>query len=178
MRSPPRLDGHASHGHFTDPPRKGKGERRATDPRILAGIIALAAIAVLIGGAFAGLIVEGARDLSGAFGAFDSYLFRITRFTLWQAALSTVLSIMLAVRVARALSRHPDFIGRAFVLRLFALPLALPAIVAALGILALLGRAGYFSAPFSTISGETWPGIYGLSGILVAHVFFNLPLAA
>ncbi|RUV33210.1 thiamine/thiamine pyrophosphate ABC transporter permease ThiP, partial [Mesorhizobium sp. M7A.F.Ca.MR.228.00.0.0] len=23
----------------------------------------------------------------------------------------------------------------------------------------------------------SWPGIYGLSGILVAHVFFNLPLA-
>ena len=63
------------------------------------------------------------------------------------------------------------------ILRLFALPLALPAIVAALGILALLGRAGYFAVPLSALSGGDWPGIYGLSGILVAHVFFNLPLA-
>src|SRR5690606_24135765 len=72
-----------------------------------------------------------------------------------------------------ALSRHPAFAGRALILRLFALPLALPAIVAALGILALLGRAGLI-AP---LWGPGWPGIYGLSGILIAHVFFNLPLA-
>ena len=62
---------------------------RRSDPRIVAGIIALAAIALLIGGAFLGLVVEGARDLSGAASAFDPYLFRVARFTLWQAALST-----------------------------------------------------------------------------------------
>ena len=27
------------------------------------------------------------------------------------------------------------------------------------------------------LAGGDWPGIYGLSGILIAHVFFNLPLA-
>ncbi len=48
--------------------------RRPADPRITAGIVALAAIALLIGGAFAGLIVEGVRDLSGACAAFDPYL--------------------------------------------------------------------------------------------------------
>ena len=29
----------------------------------------------------------------------------------------------------------------------------------------------------SSLTGARWPGIYGLSGILIAHVFFNLPLA-
>ncbi len=159
-----------------NPPRKGEGGL-GTDRRILAGIAALAAIALLIGGAFAGLLVEGLRDLGGAIGAFDPYLGRIVWFTLWQAALSTLLSIVPAIFVARALSRHPDFPGRAIILRLFALPLALPAIVAALGILALLGRAGYLATPLGALSGGAWPGIYGLSGILVAHVFFNLPLA-
>ncbi len=115
--------------------------------------------------------------MSGAASAFDPYLFRVARFTLWQAALSTVLSIVPAIFVARALSRHPDFPGRRLILRLFALPLALPAIVAALGILALFGRAGYFAGSISVAFDSTWPGIYGLSGILVAHVFFNLPLA-
>ncbi len=122
------------------------GDEPVTDRRILAGIVSLAAIAVLIGGAFAGLLVEGLRDLSGAFAAFDAYLVRIAWFTLWQAALSTVLSVVPAIFVARALSRHPSFPGRAIILRLFALPLALPAIVAALGILALLGRAGYLAS--------------------------------
>lgn len=151
--------------------------RHPTDPRITAGIIALGPIALLICGAFAGLLFEGAHDFSGAWAAFDPYLLRVVRFTLWQAALSTLLSVGPALLVARALSRHPRFPGRAFILQLFAVPLALPAIVAALGILALYGRAGYFAGVFAMIGGGNWPGIYGLSGILVAHVFFNLPLS-
>ena len=147
------------------------------DFRIVAGIAALGFVSLLIGGAFAGLIFEGAQDFSGAFAAFDSYLFRVARFTLWQAALSTLLSVVPALFVARALSRHPNFFGRSFILQLFAVPLALPAIVVALGVLSLYGRAGYFAGFFSTVGGESWPGIYGISGILVAHVFFNLPLA-
>ena len=146
-------------------------------PRTLPGILALAFVAILIGGAFAGLLVEAARDWSGAAGAFDAYLLRVARFTLWQALLSTLFSVVPAVFVARALSRHPAFPGRALILGLFGVPLGLPAIVAAMGVLALLGRAGYFAPLMSFLSGGDWPGIYGLSGILVAHVFFNLPLA-
>src|SRR5262249_46502632 len=41
----------------------------------------------------------------------------------------------------------------------------------------LYGRAGYFAGALSAIFDNQWPGIYGLSGILLAHVFFNLPLA-
>ena len=144
---------------------------------IAIGIGALSAIALLLGGAFLGLIMEAATNWSGAVAAFDGYLARVVRFTIWQAALSTLLSVVPAIFVARALSRHSDFPGRALILRLFALPLALPAIVVALGVLALYGRAGYFAGILSALSGETWPGIYGLSGILIAHTFFNLPLA-
>jgi thiamine transport system permease protein len=150
---------------------------RSSDPRITAGIVALAFIAVLIGGAFIGLIVEGAGNPGGALSAFDPYLLRVARFTLWQAALSTLLSVLPALFVARALSRHPCFPGRALILQLFAVPLALPAIVAALAVLSLYGRAGYFADFLSGLGDTQWPGIYGLSGILVAHVFFNLPLA-
>ena len=151
--------------------------RRAVDRRQTAGVVALAAIAVLLGGALLGLLAEAASNWSGAMAAFDGYMARVVRFTLWQAVLSTVLSVVPAMLVARALSRHPDFPGRGLILRMFAIPLALPAIVAALGILALYGRAGDFAGVFSALSGEIWPGAYGLSGILVAHVFFNLPLA-
>ncbi|MCR4266579.1 thiamine/thiamine pyrophosphate ABC transporter permease [Nitratireductor sp. ZSWI3] len=147
------------------------------DRRVTAGRLALAAVALLVGGAFAGLALEAAMRGAGAAGAFDAYLARIARFTLWQALLSALLSVVPAIFLARALARHPIFPGRAFILRLFAVPLALPAIVAALGVLALYGRAGFFAPLFSALAGGTWPGIYGLSGILVAHVFFNLPLA-
>jgi thiamine transport system permease protein len=142
------------------------------------GTLALTFIALLIGGAFAGLAVEAARDWSGAVSAFDASMLRVATFTLWQAGLSTVLSVLPAIFVARALSRHPAFPGRALLLRIFAVPLGLPAIVAALGRLALYGRAGFFADAMSAAGAGRWPGIYGLSGILVAHVFFNLPLAA
>jgi thiamine transport system permease protein len=140
--------------------------------------MALSAIAILICGAFAGLVVEALRSGTSALDAFDGYLVRIALFTIWQAVLSTLISVLPAIAIARALSRHPSFPGRALLLRLFALPLALPAIVAALGLLALYGRAGYAAAPLSDLLGTPWPGIYGLSGILVAHAFFNMPLAA
>ncbi|MER2634421.1 MAG: ABC transporter permease subunit, partial [Rhizobiaceae bacterium] len=145
------------------------------DPRITAGAVALGLIALLVGGAFFGLAMEAVRNPQPV--AVDATMLRVVRFTLWQAALSTVLSAVPAVLVARALSRCGSFPGRGLILKMFALPLALPAIVAALGVLALLGRAGYLAGPLSALSGETWPGIYGLSGILVAHVFFNMPLA-
>lgn len=150
----------------------------ARDRRILAGLAGLGFLFLLIGGAFAGLLVEAMRDWSGALAAFDPYLARVAGFTLWQAALSTLLSVAPAIFVARALARHPSFPGRGLVLKLFLLPLALPSIVAAMGVLALLGRAGLFADLLGALAGTRWQGIYGLSGILVAHVFFNLPLAA
>ncbi|MBO6717439.1 MAG: thiamine/thiamine pyrophosphate ABC transporter permease [Rhizobiaceae bacterium] len=146
--------------------------------RTAPGAIALGAVGLLIAGAIAGLVWEAGADWAGAADAFDAYLFRVARFTLWQAILSTVLSVIPGILVARALARQADFPGRAVIVWLFGVPLALPAIVVALGVLALLGRAGIFADALTALTGDSWPGIYGLSGILVAHVFFNMPLAA
>lgn len=147
------------------------------DRRITGGVIALGSIACLVGGAFAGLLGEAGNQLGHIGSAFDAYHLRVAIFTMWQALLSTVLSLIPAIFVARALSRHASFPGRGLTLRLFAVPLALPALVAALGILALHGRSGLFADVFEAAGLGRWPDIYGLSGILVAHVFFNLPLA-
>ena len=67
---------------------------RTLDPRIVPGVAALGFVTILIGGAIAGLAVEGAHDTAGAIAAFDPYLARVVRFTLWQAALSTLLSVL------------------------------------------------------------------------------------
>ncbi len=156
---------------------KGPSPAVTRPPAVSAGVAALAAIALLVGGAFAGLIFESIRNPAGALAAFDPYLLRIARFTLWQALLSTLLSVVPAISVAHALNRHPDFPGRGLILRLFAMPLALPAIVAALAWVSLLGRSGFLAPYLSGLSEGGWQGIYGISGILLAHVFFNLPLA-
>ncbi|MBO6724173.1 MAG: thiamine/thiamine pyrophosphate ABC transporter permease [Rhizobiaceae bacterium] len=183
-----RLDrwGHAEAQHKPAPPASpSAGSGSPPSPqgggkttRTLPGVLTLGAIGLVMGGAAAGLIWEAGSDWLGAASAFDNYLLRVVRFTLWQALLSTVLSILPGIIVARALARLPAFPGRGAIIWLFGVPLALPAIVAALGVLALLGRAGIFADALGALTGGSWPGIYGLSGILVAHVFFNMPLAA
>jgi thiamine transport system permease protein len=98
----------------------------------------------------------------------DPAVLRILWFTLKQAFLSSAISIVIGLWVARALMRR-NFWGREFLIGLFALPLALPAIVVVLAITSIYGARGFFGG---------WFHIYGLSGILFAHVFFNAPLAA
>jgi len=97
------------------------------------------------------------------------------RFTVWQAALSAVLSVGLAIPVARALARR-RFRGRGALVMLMGAPFILPVIVAVLGIVAVWGRAGWLSDGLAAM-GVPRLDIYGLPGILLAHVFFNLPLA-
>jgi thiamine transport system permease protein len=97
------------------------------------------------------------------------------RFTLLQASLSALISVALAVPLAKALARRA-FFGREFMLSLLGAPFLLPSIVAVLGLLAIWGRSGVFSAMLAPF-GLGPLDIYGLNGVLLAHVFFNLPLA-
>ncbi len=98
------------------------------------------------------------------------------RFTLLQAALSALISVVLAVPLARALARR-RFPGRALLITLTGAPFLLPVIVAVLGLVAIFGRAGLFNAALKAL-GLPPLQIYGLHGVLLAHVFLNLPLAA
>lgn len=110
-------------------------------------------------------------------GLFDAYTLRILRFTLYQASLSTALSILLGLPVALALARQKAFPGRIWIIRLMAVPMGLPVIVGALGLIAIWGRQGILNSGLLWLGVEQPFSIYGLSGILIAHVFFNLPLA-
>ncbi len=78
--------------------------------------------------------------------------------------------------LALALNRL-RFPGRALLLRLFFLPQALPVLVGALGLVTVFGRNGIVADGFVAL-GLSRPSIYGMPGILIAHVFFNMPLVA
>lgn len=97
------------------------------------------------------------------------------RFTLLQACVSALLSVGLAIPVARAVFRH-RFFGREFLISALGAPFLLPVIVAVLGILEVWGRSGWISSMLLA-AGYERISIYGLAGVLLAHVFFNLPLA-
>jgi len=143
---------------------------------VTAGGVALGLMAGLTAAAFAALVVTAAGH-GGESGLATAYVGRVVRFTLLQALASTFLSVIPAMIVARALARRPVFVGRRLVLRLFALPLALPAIVAVLGVVEIWGRQGLVNRAAEALGLAPVIDIYGLAGILIAHVFFNLPLA-
>lgn len=97
------------------------------------------------------------------------------RFTLLQAALSALVSASLAVPLARALARR-SFPGRGTLISLMGAPFILPVVVAVLGLLTVFGRSGFLSQLLGAI-GLPRVSIYGLQGVVLAHVFLNLPLA-
>ncbi|MGO4908028.1 thiamine/thiamine pyrophosphate ABC transporter permease ThiP [Pseudorhodobacter sp. W20_MBD10_FR17] len=97
------------------------------------------------------------------------------RFTLLQATLSAGLSVVLAVPVARALARR-RFFGRSALIATLGAPFILPVIVAVLGLLAVFGRAGWVNDALGHVGLSPF-SIYGLQGVVLAHVFFNMPLA-
>ncbi|WOS62681.1 thiamine/thiamine pyrophosphate ABC transporter permease ThiP [Sinorhizobium fredii] len=143
---------------------------------ITAAAFCLGGILLFVGLAGVALLAQSGEG--GANGLFDAYIWRVTRFTLLQASLSTVLSILFAIPVSRALARQASFPGRIWLLRLMALPLGLPALVAALGLIEVWGRQGLLNKGLAALGLQQPISIYGLFGIVVAHVFFNMPLAA
>jgi thiamine transport system permease protein len=136
------------------------------------GVAAALFIVLAVAAALGGLMLAGGEG-AGAHG----WLWQATRFTLLQAGLSALLATACAIPVARALTRRGDFPGRALVLRLMTLPLVLPTLSAVMGIVSAWGSAGWLNRLLATLGLDLRLPLYGLTGILIAHVFFNMPLA-
>lgn len=101
----------------------------------------------------------------------------LVRMSLIQAALTTFLSLSVGIALAWALNRL-RFFGRPLVVSLFATAIVAPAIVVALGMIAVWGRAGWINQLLAIFS-LGWNGsIFGLHGILFAHTILNGAFAA
>ncbi|ELR64671.1 Thiamin ABC transporter, transmembrane component [Photobacterium marinum] len=143
--------------------------------QILPGIVSAGLIVTLVLCAISALISQ-ANELNPFFIWQDPYLRHVAGFSFYQALLSTLLSVIPAIPAAYALSRR-NFPGRSLLLRLFAMTLVLPVLVAVFGLLAIYGKSGLLAELYQHF-GESLPfSIYGLNGILLAHVFLNFPLA-
>lgn len=139
----------------------------------------LSAAALMVAVAAAAFLALWQNAPTGELSAFwqDSYLWHVVRFSFWQAFLSALLSVVPAIFLARALYRR-RFPGRLTLLRLCAMTLILPVLVAVFGILSVYGREGWLATLFQALGVEWRFSPYGLQGILLAHVFFNLPMAS
>lgn len=116
-------------------------------------------------------VIWGAGGLS-ALGPDD---LRAVWFTLWQAVVSAAISCLVAIPCARALHRR-HFPGREALIALMGAPFVLPSIVAVMALISIFGRKGMVNAALAA-AGLPEITIYGAHGVILAHVFFNLPLA-
>ncbi len=100
----------------------------------------------------------------------DTYLHHVIGFSFTQALLSALLSLLPAIPLSRALYRR-RFPGRQGLLRLCAMTLVLPVLVAVFGLLTVYGRVGWLARLCVWLGVDYHFSPYGLQGILLAHVF-------
>lgn len=106
----------------------------------------------------------------------DKYLLKLLKFSLQESFLSTVLSVFPALFISKSLYKN-KFYGRNILLKICSITFMLPSLVAILGILNIYGREGLFSHLLNLINIKYNFSLYGLKGIILVHVFFNMPLA-
>jgi thiamine transport system permease protein len=111
-----------------------------------------------------GLTPDGSLDLSPIGNVVtDSQLRGVAWFTIWQAALSTALTVLVALPGAYVFARY-EFRGKRLVRAGVTVPFVLPTVVVGSAFLSLLGEGG----PLGGIGLDQ-----SLTAILLAHVFFN-----
>lgn len=127
-----------------------------------------------------GLAPDGVPDVAAWLRLTVSSYFRgVLWFTVWQAALSTLLTLLLAFPGAYVLARY-RFRGKALVRAVATVPFVLPTVVVATAFTALIGPRGLLNvwlqdalnlatAPIQ-LSQTVWL-------ILLAHVFYNYSVA-
>jgi thiamine transport system permease protein len=107
----------------------------------------------------------------------DVDLPNLLRMTTIQAGLSTIISLVVGVALAWALNRL-RFPGRGLVVGLFASAIVTPGLIVAFGLLTVWGRAGWINAVVQLFGGSLAIPIFGLGGILAAHVILDGAFAA
>ena len=108
----------------------------------------------------------------------DKYTRHVIGFTIKQALLSTALSLLCgllcALRLLSIEKRKRQYLADALILCF-----VLPPLVVAFGVIELFGYNGFFNKiSLAITSTRVFETIYGISGILLAHAFFNTPLVA
>jgi thiamine transport system permease protein len=109
----------------------------------------------------------------------DPWNLRVISFSLYQAFLSALLSIFVGLPGAWLLTYY-NFPGKRWFRLLTFLPFILPSILVVLAMVLFYGNNGWINRGLMTILGTNEPQVhflYSLTGILIAHVFYNFPLA-
>lgn len=110
----------------------------------------------------------------------DTFFLERAWFTVWQAAVSTVLTLGLALPCAYVLARY-DFPLKSLAVAVATVPFVLPTVVVAVAFTALIGPQGALNDFLRWLLHLETPPIRLMNTIwliLIAHVFYNVAMAA
>ncbi len=96
-------------------------------------------------------------------------------FTLWQATLSTALTLLVGLPGAYLLARY-EFPGKSLIQALTGIPFVMPTLVVAAAFNALLGPSGWGNLLLMRLLGLSQPPVQftnTIYAILIAHIFYN-----
>jgi len=102
----------------------------------------------------------------------DGSIQRVVGFTVWQATLSTLLTLAVGLPAAYLLARY-DFPGKRFLRVVSSIPFVLPSLVVAAAFNAVLGPRGWFNQAMLAWGQAPLEFLNTFTAILVAHVFYN-----
>jgi thiamine transport system permease protein len=105
----------------------------------------------------------------------DSYYLGRIWFTIWQATVSTMLTVAIGLPVAYLFAKH-DFPGKSVLKAVSTVPFIMPTIVVAMGFIALLGPQGLVNSALMDVFGLDTPPTRITNTLLIvflAHAFYN-----
>lgn len=102
---------------------------------------------------------------------------QILKYSTLQATLSASLSLLFGILLARSFF-YLRFRGKTLLYKLISFAWALPSLVVIFALIGVWGNSGWI-AHFVEAVGLSWDfSLYGLQGIVLAHLFLNIPLVA
>ncbi len=123
-----------------------------------------------------GALISAAGSGYGTPSHTTAYIRHVAGFTFFQAALSAILALALALPVARSCWRRASSWNTNLLILFAFLPVVMPTTVAATGLIGVWGQRGIISQLLQSAGAPSLPPVYGLGAVLLAHVFFNAPL--
>lgn len=108
----------------------------------------------------------------------DRYILRVIAFTVEQALLSTIASILLGLPGAYLLARY-DFKGKSIIKAITTVPFVLPSIIVVLGFVIFFGNNGVLNRSIMgafNLENPPLKILYSMKAIILAHTFYNFPI--
>jgi thiamine transport system permease protein len=129
------------------------------------------------------ILVKGIQNESGSFSLegisgiiSSSYYRKILYFTFFQAILSTIFSVLIGLPGAWIMS-HYSFPGKRLIKAVITIPFILPSILVVLGFVLFFGKNGILNNFLNLLGFNDLKILYSFKAIIIAHIFYNFPIA-